>query len=47
MIFGELMDKATMVLTISGFILAFRYLDGRAKARKKFRKPKYKSYKLG
>jgi|GEM_PF-4433347 len=43
---GELFNKATVVLTVTGISLAFRYLDGRAKARKKYRKPKYKQYKL-
>lgn len=46
MAFGELMDILMVVLGLVGLIAAFRYMDGRAKARKKFRKPKYKQFKI-
>jgi len=46
MAFGEILDKFMIIVFFIGLIAAFRYLDGRARARKKFRKPKYKQYKL-
>ena len=42
----ELINKGMVLLTIIGVIASLRYLDGRALARKKFRKPKYKQYKI-
>lgn len=44
--FGEVMDRFMILFVLAGLVAAFRYLDGRAKARKKFRKPKYKHYKI-
>lgn len=46
MVFSEVMDKIMFVLGIAGFVAAFSYMDGRAKARKKYRKPKYKQFKI-
>lgn len=43
---NELINKGVMIFAVFGIVLSFRYLDGRAKASKKFRKPKYKQYKL-
>ena len=43
---NEIINKIVIAFSLAGIVLAFRYLDGRAKARKKFRKPKYKQYKL-
>ena len=44
--FGVIIDRFMTVLAILGIVLSFRYLDGRALARKKFRKPKYKQFKI-
>lgn len=46
MAIAEIINRVMYVAAAAGVFQAFRYLDGRAKARKKFRKPKYKSYKL-
>lgn len=46
MLFGEIMDKFMVFFVLMGLLAAFRYLDGRARAAKKFRKPKYKQFKL-
>lgn len=43
---NEIINKMVIIFTVLGIFLSFRYLDGRVKARKKFRKPKYKQYKL-
>lgn len=43
---GELIDKLMVVLGVVGLIAAFRYMDGKAKARKRYRKTKYKQYKI-
>lgn len=44
--FGEVVNSLMILMFIGGIFLAFRYLDGRAKARKKYRKPKYKQFKV-
>jgi len=43
---GALMGKFMSIVCLIGIIGAFRYLDGKAKARNKFRKPKYKQFKI-
>jgi len=44
--FGEVMDRFMIFIVLLGLVAAFYYLDGRAKVRKKYRKPKYKNYKI-
>lgn len=43
---SEFIDKVMVFAAIAGIFASFRYLDNRARARKKFRKPKYKQYKI-
>lgn len=42
----ELLNNTMLIFFLIGVLISFRYLDGRARARKKFRKPKYKQFKI-